>query len=170
MKLNVLMALLLGSGRVGCATMNDDYRLSEKSYLLTQSISVAPRMRNWEISAYVQDANTRFRISAYATACQDQAGSLWIESKVSTIPRQEKVVMGQATLADRYFSAICTVGLPIAEMEEDARRGASARSLSPQERSVFLQHLLNRQLPVPSETTCKVVPGTSGNAVTCTNR
>lgn len=162
---------------VGCATTDvqeEKYRLKETTTLIPESIRVSPRGRNWEIEAYAQNEEFRFQLKVFATSCDDKSGSLWIESPNSALGSPVKALWGARNLSDRFFTAMCTVGIQMVDRAMAAEAGRPARpQMSSQERSILLQHLLNRTLPsvAPTvETRCEREQNSRAGAVVCVQK
>ena len=178
MRYQAIFGAIVFAALSGCASDQEsqykDYVLSEQTQLLPDSARVRPRGYNWYIEAYALNGSRRIELGVYATDCDDKSGGLWVENPRSALPNRQKVIWGTSTVADRFFTAICTVGIPMVDRAMAAESGRPPpRQMSPQERAVLLQQLLNMNLPqqAPStETRCEREPLSRTGAIVCTQR
>ena len=162
-------------GISGCAITAIKPPISEAT-VLVGDVSAYPAGRNFRISSMAEDSGRRFSIATYATSCDDRSGDLFLNGSSGQYLPSVKVFIGGSRPEDKIFGAMCSRGLKIVDRLQangPASVGNRDGAMSPEARSILLQHLLNNALPPQSptvETRCeKVRNSTTGEIVCRTN-
>jgi hypothetical protein len=131
---------------------------------------------NWRIESTAEESARRFTVHTYASDCSDRSGKLFVDGPTGRYEPTLDVVSVGSRPEDKLFLRLCAEGLPQARAQA-ARRPAPTtekdREMSPAERAILLQHMLNNALPQTSpssETRCERVRGSTTGEVVCKTR
>jgi hypothetical protein len=158
----------------GCATSPPP----RPTPLITQATALLGRPsvsswgQNWQIESLAEDAGRRFTVYTYASDCSDRAGKLFFRTPYVA----KDVYANGATAEDKLFAKLCQAGMPIAYQNERSRPktpDSASTGMSPQERAVMLQHLLNQAMPQqqqPIETKCERTINSPTGQIVCVSK